>query len=100
MSDFLWLMVFILIVVPIIAGALYSFQARRLSRGFADLGVLKGLTRGRIVSTVGEPMTEARIDATRVALTWRVPGYTITLIFDGRICEGVADERRSQIRTA
>lgn len=66
----------------------------KLQNKFHDLGNLKGKTRAEIERIVGQPQSWAAIGDNKISCTWNTSNhnYSINLIFNGDICEGVSHE--------
>ena len=94
MDDFNWIILAV-VIVPLIWAVATAMTTAGFQKKFADLGELRGLTKGEIFHAVGPPNSTSAVGDGQELLQWQTTGYHIALLFKEGICEGVSHEHRA-----
>ena len=74
------------------AEKLGRIKSEALRKSFSELGLVRDISKNKIIDKVGQPTVESMQSDGTVLLVWNQPYYKVTLLFDNDICQGVVNE--------
>lgn len=72
--------------------AAVTSKGRSLAKSFGGLGDMTGMSKDKIIGTVGSPTSVSELPGGKTLLQWQETGYHIAIRFDGDTFDGITHE--------